>query len=471
MPEIKTHHAIGALVGSAVGDALGAPFEFRPAGLYRSAYPQPVLGGIGEMTGGGGFHWKPGEFTDDTQMALALAESLLASGGFDADDLWQRWRAWAQDAVDVGVQTRQVLASASHVGAAEAVHRKSGGMSAGNGSVMRNTPMAIYSASGTLENLVQLAGQQASLTHHDPHNAFGCAIHSAMVRAGLRGEDVFEAIGATLDLLPVEARQFWQPLLAPEWEPDDKNNNGVVWTCLAEAVWAVRHAPNFESAVVNAVDLGRDTDTVACVAGGIAGARWGVQSIPSRWTTYLNGSVTGPTGKTDYDYASLQSLAIRLLGKQVSGEAPDEEAGGPTQIHDTLPLYAANMLGAASVAEDWRVVSLCRTPSEFAGRQVRRQVFLVDKPQPHHNEDPQAVLRDVADTIDAFLAEDPSRPIVVHCHGGRSRTAFVLKGWAMRRFGWSEEESHGWLEQSWDRINRFNERFVTILREEWQQPR
>jgi len=67
--EIKTHHSIGALVGSAVGDALGAPFEFRPAVLYRSAYPQPVLGGIGEMTGGGGLNWKPGEFTDDTQTA------------------------------------------------------------------------------------------------------------------------------------------------------------------------------------------------------------------------------------------------------------------------------------------------------------------------------------------------------------------------------------------------------------------
>lgn len=68
---IKTQHAIGALVGSAVGDALGAPFEFQRPGLYRSTYPAPVLGGIGEMRGGGGFKWKPGEFTDDTQMAHA----------------------------------------------------------------------------------------------------------------------------------------------------------------------------------------------------------------------------------------------------------------------------------------------------------------------------------------------------------------------------------------------------------------
>jgi ADP-ribosyl-[dinitrogen reductase] hydrolase len=87
---VKTQHAIGALVGSAVGDALGAPFEFKQPGLYRKTYPVAALTGIGEMRGGGGFGWKPAEFTDDTQMALALAESLIARNGFDPDDLWQR---------------------------------------------------------------------------------------------------------------------------------------------------------------------------------------------------------------------------------------------------------------------------------------------------------------------------------------------------------------------------------------------
>ena len=77
MVDISTQHAIGALVGAAVGDALGAPFEFTPlAGEYSAEFPVPVLGGVGELTGGGG--WAPGEFTDDTQMALGLAESLIA---------------------------------------------------------------------------------------------------------------------------------------------------------------------------------------------------------------------------------------------------------------------------------------------------------------------------------------------------------------------------------------------------------
>lgn len=467
MSSVDLQRAIGALVGSAVGDALGAPFEFQSPGLYRTTYPERVLTGIGEMRGGGGFDWKPGEFTDDTQMAIALAESLVAKGGFDANDLWRRWRAWAGTAKDVGMQTRQVLAEESHAGAARRVHERSGGRSAGNGSVMRNTPVALWTANRRLDDLIDLAGRQASLTHHDPHNAFGAAIHGAMIRAGIHGEDVFDAIDVVLSMLPSEAEDRWGPLLAPDWQPDTDAANGTVWACLAEAVWAVRRAATFEEAVVNAVDLGRDTDTVACVAGGIAGARFGVQSIPSRWTTYLNGTVSGVDGDTAYDVACLQSLAHKLLGKPDPVDANDEPPAGPSQVHEEFPIFAANRAAATSAPDDWRVISLCRTGDCFATRQVRRQVFLVDKPEPHHNGDPLAVLHDVADTIDALLADDASRPILVHCHGGRSRTAFVLKGWAMRRFGWNEEQAHRWLERLWPRIDRINERFVQLLRHEW----
>lgn len=464
---VSVQRAIGALVGSAVGDALGAPFEFERPGLYRSTYPEPVLAGPGEMRGGGGFGWKPAEFTDDTQMALALAESLAASGGFDANDLWRRWRAWARLAKDVGNQTRAALAYESHVGAAKKVSDSSGGRSAGNGAVMRNTPVALWTADSSLESLVELAGQQAALTHHDPHNSYGAAIHGVMVRAGIRGDDVFDAIGDAFDVLPAAARERWEPLLSPHWQPDTSAPNGTVWGCLAEAVWCVRNAFTFEEAIVNAVDIGRDADTVACVAGGIAGARWGVQSIPSRWTTYLNGTVSGPGGDAIYDYAALQSVARSLLRKHEPVDPADEQAGGPARVHDTFPIYAANRAGAAAAPEDWQVISLCRTDNTFASREVRRQVFLVDKAEPSHNEDPLAVLKDVADTIDALVAEDATRPILVHCHGGRSRTAFVLKGWAMRRFGWTEEEAHEWLQRSWDRIDRVNDRFVQILREGW----
>lgn len=459
--------ALGALIGMVVGDALGAPFEFQEPGIYREANPAPRLGGRGEMRGGGTFAWRPGEFTDDSQMALALAESLIACRGLDPSDLWARWRHWAAGARDVGVQTGTVLRSVDHVGAAAALHETNGGRTAGNGSVMRNTPIGLWAASRSLAELIALATAQATLTHHDRHNGYAASIHAAMIRAGIRGEDVFAAIDEVLDLLPAEARDRWAPLLAPGYVAEAGASNGDVFTCLAQAVWAVRGATSFEDAVVRAVELGRDTDTVAAVAGSIAGARWGIQAIPSRWTTYLNGQVARPGGEDVYDYWALLTIARALIGK---GPVPDQTpdlAGGPTRVHDEFPLHAADLLGAHDAGDDWAVISLCRTPPTFASRPVRRQVYLVDQPGSEHNADPRAVLEDVVATIDAFLAEDPERPVLVHCHGGRSRTAFVLKAWAMRRHGWTEEEAHAWLEARWPRINRQNETFVEVLTTQW----
>lgn len=106
--------AMGALLGSAVGDALGARFEFGPAGQYSAQFPQLVLGGLGEMIGGGSFGWAPGEFTDDTQMTLALADSLLTQGSLDLDDLWTRFTAWRLGATDVGIATSRALSHSVH---------------------------------------------------------------------------------------------------------------------------------------------------------------------------------------------------------------------------------------------------------------------------------------------------------------------------------------------------------------------
>ena len=116
---VTLQRATGLVLGAAVGDALGAPFEFKSAGTYRRTFPQPELGGKGEMIGGGSFGWEPGEFTDDTQMAVALAESLIACGGVDLDHLWDQFKAWAHTARDIGVNTGIVLAEDSRHGAAE----------------------------------------------------------------------------------------------------------------------------------------------------------------------------------------------------------------------------------------------------------------------------------------------------------------------------------------------------------------
>ena len=107
---VEASRLTGLLVGAAVGDALGAPFEFMPAGSYAKRFPRPVRGGIGELIGGGGFNWAPGEFTDDTQMAIVLAESLLANDHtLSRDHVFESWRGWAADARDVGSTTRHAL--------------------------------------------------------------------------------------------------------------------------------------------------------------------------------------------------------------------------------------------------------------------------------------------------------------------------------------------------------------------------
>ncbi len=466
----QVQRGIGALVGSAVGDALGAPFEFGGPGGYSARFPQPVVGGTGEMVGGGGFGWAPGEFTDDTQMALALAQSLLARQGFDPADLFQRWRVWAGSASDVGNLTRRVLRQPGHEGAALAGHQAVDGRSGANGAVMRNTPVALFTAGGPLDATWQLAGEQARLTHYDPDCAVAAGLHALMLRAGIDGDDMFDALDAALARIDDPgARARWTYLLGPDWSPDlAELHNGTVWTCLAQAVWALRLGTGFAEVVVAAIDLGDDTDTVACVAGGLAGARWGVQGIPSRWTTYLNGTLRTPTGTAEFNYAQLQDLAMELMGGRPKRLTPAESvAAGPVRVHDELPVFAAEWKGASRAPDGAAVVSACRTGGDFGDRPVRREVFLVDRYGEDDNHDALAALVDAVDSIDAFLAEDPGRDVVVHCHGGRSRTALILKAWAMRHHGWTEDQAHDWLVASWPRAHRDNPVFLRILTEEW----
>ena len=108
--QLLQQRALGAVLGSAAGDALGAPFEFGSPGDYARRFPTPVTGGIGEQIGGG-IAWAPGEFTDDTQRAVIQARSLLACDGIDGADLFERFREWARTAKDVGNQTRSALGS------------------------------------------------------------------------------------------------------------------------------------------------------------------------------------------------------------------------------------------------------------------------------------------------------------------------------------------------------------------------
>jgi ADP-ribosyl-[dinitrogen reductase] hydrolase len=271
--------AVGCVVGAAVGDALGAPFEFLPRGSFRRAFPGPLLEGPGEMIGGGSFGWAPGEFTDDTQMGLALARSLRVRGGYDPDDVWMRWRAWGRDAVDVGHTTRHAL---GHGDWRDVTHPDPD-RTAANGALMRAFPLAPATLHVDDEVARAVVLHQASTTHAHPAAAWAAWLGVAAMRAALRGDEPWTALDVAVDALPDAERARFAAMLAPSWHPDDADvGNGSAWGCLAQAVWAVRGAATFEDALVAAVDLGSDADTVACVAGALAGAVHGIAAVPER---------------------------------------------------------------------------------------------------------------------------------------------------------------------------------------------
>ncbi|UXY27916.1 ADP-ribosylglycohydrolase family protein [Streptomyces sp. HUAS TT20] len=287
----RIERAIGAVIGSAVGDALGAPFEFGPEGAFSARFPKPGQGG--EMCGGGG--WDPGEATDDTQMAVLVAESLLECGGLRPPDLFRRFQRWAAaDPKDIGLQTEAVLGSGDPWDTAAAVHFQSSQRGAGNGALMRAAPSAVHFAGLGTDGTMDAARRISALTHGDRAAWEGTALFHELMRVGLDGGDPLDAVPEALRQVHPDHRVRYADVLAPDWHPDLATEfNGAVWPCLGSAVWALRTTSTYEEAIRTAVDLGGDTDTVAAVTGGLAGVVYGINAVPSRWTEALHVPLPG----------------------------------------------------------------------------------------------------------------------------------------------------------------------------------
>ncbi|OKK12292.1 ADP-ribosylglycohydrolase family protein [Streptomyces sp. CB02400] len=307
----RTERALGAVIGSAVGDALGAPFEFGPEGAFSARFPAPGAGG--EMCGGGG--WDPGEATDDTQMAVLVAESLLERDGLDLPDVFRRFRRWAAaDPKDIGLQTEAVLTSGDPWDLAAALHFRTSQRAAGNGALMRAAPSAVYFAPLGRATTMDAARRLSALTHGDRAAWEGTAVLHELIRVALTGDDPVTAVPDTLHAVHPDHRERYTTVLAPDWHPDLATEfNGAVWPCLASAVWAVRTTTGYEDAVRAAVDLGGDTDTVAAVTGGLAGAVYGIDAVPTRWRDALHVPLPG-FGQRVLRTADLAALARGLCG-------------------------------------------------------------------------------------------------------------------------------------------------------------
>jgi ADP-ribosyl-[dinitrogen reductase] hydrolase len=447
---------IGTLIGWVVGDALGAPFEFGPAGQFSRRFPTPARGIATEMCGGG--PWQPGEWTDDTQMGLALSASLLDRGELDLADIFDRFVAWLHtNPKDVGIQTRFVLGSGSSWDVAARRHFESGSRAAGNGSIMRTAPAAIFFARQGADRSAEAGRAISDLTHGDPNAGDACAVYHRLIHAALEGSDPLTVLDDALAEIPDDRRSKWAAVLDPAWTPTDATEpNGAVWPTLGTAVWALRQGWTYEDAMRHVIDVGGDTDTIACVAGGLIGAVQGIQAIPSRWTTPLRGDFPG-RGARDNALSELMDLALQLDGVELNGdESPVLAAIAPVEV---LPgIWLGNLDGVAGGPEDAVVISLCRTFARVP-HERRRQVYLTDD---NANLALDTALTDVLDTIKALQAE--VRQVLVHCYGGQSRTGLVLRAWLRRTKGLSADEATDEAVRLWPPTGLWNSSFDAALR-------
>jgi ADP-ribosyl-[dinitrogen reductase] hydrolase len=276
----------GALLGLAVGEALGAPAEFLS--------PQQIVerfGVIVEMLGGGCHDVAPGQTTDATDMALLLAESLAERGAHDPEDVMRRYRDWFDGQPrDVSLTVRTVLLSYRAGTPWDLASRRAweilGHPVAANGSLMRCAPLALLYF-GDAERRREASLDESMLTHFDPLAGWACVALNDLIVAAMRDE-LRKQLLAVSSALNEEDRRISTALLeAPVAEPEEVQNSAFVVDSLRTALWAVLRSATFEEAVCTVVNLGDDADTVAAVTGALAGALHGEAAIPARWLEVL----------------------------------------------------------------------------------------------------------------------------------------------------------------------------------------
>ncbi len=274
--------AIGALLGLAVGDAIGTTLEFTTRDSYR-----PVT----DMVGGGPFRLKPGEWTDDTAMALALADSLAESGGLDEADLMRRFVRWHEhgdysctgDCFDIGITTRQALDRWKRTG--NPVAGSTDPQKAGNGSLMRLAPVAIRYWRDRVA-LCDTAARQSKTTHGAPEAVDACVAYAEVLADAIQGRPRSEVLRSRLE--PYAGAIA--PVMAGSWRGKPRKDiraSGYVAHSLEASLWSVGRTGNFEEAVLLAANLGEDADTTAAITGQLAGALHGAKGIPQRWLDKL----------------------------------------------------------------------------------------------------------------------------------------------------------------------------------------
>ena len=282
----------GALLGLAVGDAVGTTLEFRSPGSFAK---------IDDMVGGGPFRLKPGEWTDDTSMALCLADSLIEKRGFDPVDQLERYTRWEKNgylssnggAFDIGNTVQAALARFEKTH--EPYCGSSDPSSAGNGSLMRLAPVPLFFVQRAIE-AIERSGDSSRTTHAAATAVDACRYLGGLIVGAILGVSKEELLSDRYS----PAQEYWrnnslvdeiQDIAAGSFKrlkPPEIIGGGYVVKCLEAALWAFYSSDSFREGCLLAVNLGNDADTTGAVYGQLAGAYYGEDEIPEDWRRKLS---------------------------------------------------------------------------------------------------------------------------------------------------------------------------------------
>jgi ADP-ribosyl-[dinitrogen reductase] hydrolase len=290
MMDTRTRYR-GSLCGLATGDALGTTLEFNAPGSFAP---------LTDMVGGGPFHLRPGEWTDDTSMALCLAESLVEQQGFDARDQMERYVRWMNEGYysvkgvcfDIGTTTRDSLRRFLRTG--DPFAGPTDPYTAGNGSLMRLAPVPLYYARHPAR-AIAMAGESSRTTHGAATAIDACRYFGGLLVGAVTGASKETLLSERFSPAPGS----WEAHpLHPEIDeiaagsfkhrnPPDIQGTGYVVRTLEAALWSFFHTSTFREGALLVVNLGHDTDTTGAVYGQLAGAFYGEGGIPSEWRAKL----------------------------------------------------------------------------------------------------------------------------------------------------------------------------------------
>lgn len=437
----------GALLGLATGDALGAPLEFLSPEVAKARF-----GHLTEMVGNQ--TWAPGEWTDDTAMALAITRGILRDPADPCPETGRLWLRWEQNSKDVGSTIRAAIAGFKRdddwVMASRQTPQAKDGKAAGNGSLMRTLPVALGYPLG--EEMLRQSARLSAMTHWDAQAEVCCGIYNFWISYILAEMPVQEAWELSLrharalpyfgfetpgpSPLPTD---FWQRLSkAPTLKYEELQPSGYagyVVECLEAAVWCVLNCESYEEAMIQCVNLAGESDTIAAVAGGAAGAYWGEDAISGRWLDQLferelienlaDALLELRKHLDIYNTPNLPGFEMEWLNRRIAA------GRNPLSVRDVVALRAAGITHVLDLREEseW-------TPPRFGSAAIdamakmgiaRMHLPIKDMSAPDSLDFDRANI-----WIDKALAQ-PNAKIYLHCCAGMERTAAIALAFWMAR--------------------------------------